>query len=548
MKNKVLIIGIDGGTFDVINKLVKQDKLKNIKKVMESGLSNNLISTLPPITAAAWTSFFTGLNPANHGVFEFYYPDPKTKKIHSSFNKCHDNTIWKILTDVGLKSVVINVPGTYPASELNGVMVSGLPGKNANNIAYPPDIFEKLNIDKNEYKILPETGFYKYGEDYAKLMTELSNMVDIRLKLTTKLIKEDWDLFIVHFFATDWAQHLLWKYYDKDSPFYEKNEELEKHIPYIYEKIDNAIGKIISNINIKDTNIFIVSDHGFGANNKTIYINNWLEQKGLLKKRNLSSSDLFYYIFERMDKLIGFNMTSKLIEKGHNIIDEIISKFDNRFDELCIRLIEKTPKLQGWSKLKSLNLFRIIDWDKTIAYSVGTSGLIYLNDEVIAKDSKLNKNDIKNYITRELENLKNDSDENLIDKVYETKKYYNSKNNKIAPSLIPMCNSKPCYFNPRMLTDTIFSDPDEIRTGNHKMEGVFIACGNNIKNNLRNNFESNIWDIMPTVLYLFGYDISSQVDGRILPIFKDEFSVQNDLSENNLVEEGKIKNSINKIF
>ena len=74
MSNKVLIVGIDGGTFTIIKPLVEQGKLPAIKKLMESGTHGILRSTAPAITAAAWSTFMTGKNPGKHGLFHFISP------------------------------------------------------------------------------------------------------------------------------------------------------------------------------------------------------------------------------------------------------------------------------------------------------------------------------------------------------------------------------------------------------------------------------------------------------------------------------------------
>ena len=57
---KVIIIGIDGGTFDVIRPMVTRGELPVLASLMEKRVWGELESTIPPDTAPAWVSMMTG--------------------------------------------------------------------------------------------------------------------------------------------------------------------------------------------------------------------------------------------------------------------------------------------------------------------------------------------------------------------------------------------------------------------------------------------------------------------------------------------------------
>src|SRR4030065_27001 len=71
VSSRVLCIGLDGATFDLIKPFIAQGKLPTFKKLMDSGAWSELRSTVPPVTASAWSSFMTGKNPGAHGLFDF---------------------------------------------------------------------------------------------------------------------------------------------------------------------------------------------------------------------------------------------------------------------------------------------------------------------------------------------------------------------------------------------------------------------------------------------------------------------------------------------
>ena len=74
MSNKVLIIGLDGATFDLLKPWMAEGHMPYLKRLMDTGAHGELESTMPPLTAAACVSFATGVNPGKHGLFDFVFP------------------------------------------------------------------------------------------------------------------------------------------------------------------------------------------------------------------------------------------------------------------------------------------------------------------------------------------------------------------------------------------------------------------------------------------------------------------------------------------
>ena len=67
---KVFIMGIDGGSLDLINKW--RNDLPNFDKLIKNGTSGYLHTIIPMLTPPAWTSFFTGKNPGKHNIYDFF--------------------------------------------------------------------------------------------------------------------------------------------------------------------------------------------------------------------------------------------------------------------------------------------------------------------------------------------------------------------------------------------------------------------------------------------------------------------------------------------
>ncbi|MFP6626448.1 MAG: alkaline phosphatase family protein [Deltaproteobacteria bacterium] len=140
------MLGFDGVDPDFVNRWI--DELPHIKKLMKDGSFRRLQTTTPPASCTAWTSFATGVNPGQHGIFDFIYRDPKTYLPDRSGAVSHKaeylwglfqtkpetftttmsgETFWKTADRAGLRSVVLRVPCLFPLETMErGVSKGGL--------------------------------------------------------------------------------------------------------------------------------------------------------------------------------------------------------------------------------------------------------------------------------------------------------------------------------------------------------------------------------------------------------------------------------------
>ena len=95
-KNKVLVIGLDGATFDLIDPWVEQGKLPVLAKCLKEGTRSELLSTPLSNSAQAWSSFITGKNPGKHGIYDFFETLSDSYGVHflnASFRK--GKSLWR---------------------------------------------------------------------------------------------------------------------------------------------------------------------------------------------------------------------------------------------------------------------------------------------------------------------------------------------------------------------------------------------------------------------------------------------------------------------
>ena len=116
---RVIILGFDGLDYNRIQKYM--DALPTFKGLR--GFIGRLESTIPPSTAPAWVSMFTGKTPAEHGIYGFI--NIETRKV-MNYSDIRSKKLWDYLKD--LRFCIVNVPMTYPPDKnINGLMVSGFP-------------------------------------------------------------------------------------------------------------------------------------------------------------------------------------------------------------------------------------------------------------------------------------------------------------------------------------------------------------------------------------------------------------------------------------
>ena len=129
--------------------------LPNLARLMKEGASGYL-NTVPNLNSgAAWATFSTGLNPGKHGVYWFYEHRPDGSLRFLNGDDVHGQTFWYTLSQAGYKTCVINVPMSYPAHPLDGVVIAGLdaPGEDSVNFTYPPDLITELRREVGDYYI-----------------------------------------------------------------------------------------------------------------------------------------------------------------------------------------------------------------------------------------------------------------------------------------------------------------------------------------------------------------------------------------------------------
>jgi predicted AlkP superfamily phosphohydrolase/phosphomutase len=283
----LLIVGLDGATWDLLDPWIAQGRLPHLARLREHGWSGALTSTMPPATFPAWSTFMTGVNPGKHGIFDFSRLRPGTYEVefvNATFRKAP--TIWKLLSDAGRRICVLGLPATYPPEIVNGCMISGFDTPvttRADASFVTPATLAPTVMDLGGFPFADFQEFRVGARWYAMALDRLLRGIETKTRLArTLMAREEWDCFMLLFGESDTVAHHFWKFHDARSPRFDAAgaTRFGDAIRRVYEALDDAIGKLQEAAPHAD--VLVASDHGFGgAGTKAVYLNQWLVGQGL---------------------------------------------------------------------------------------------------------------------------------------------------------------------------------------------------------------------------------------------------------------------------
>jgi predicted AlkP superfamily phosphohydrolase/phosphomutase len=495
-KARLLIFGVDGATFDLILPWAAAGHLPNLARLIASGVHGDLESTLPPVTSPAWPTFMTGCNPGKHGVFDFIRPKGDGFDLVNS-TSIRQPMIWQILSQAGLKVGVMNVPVTYPAQPVNGFMITGLLSPTrGGNICYPANLIRRYEPELGPYRIVPRVQYAPGTEE--SFAADAYDLIDTHGRWGAHLMQhEPWDVFMLHFLSLDVMQHAMWRFMDKTHPRYEPSV-FEHAIREGYIRVDRAIGRMLDQVD-DDTVVLVMSDHGFGPLHAIVNLNNFLMERGLLRLKSDPWTQFKAYVFRKgVTPATVFRWMSRL--GMHNLVARVSKGTRNR---MMGRFLS----------------YDSVDWNRTLAYSMGHVGQIYLNIAGREPQGIVRREEREAVLQRVMDTLmelRGPDGRPLVTNLIPRKETYHGRHAEHGPDLhVVLDDYKMISFplfatNGRTVTQQIRGD-----SGCHRKEGIFIASGPGVRRRV-SIIGANLMDLAPTILHLAGLPVKSEMDGRVL--------------------------------
>jgi predicted AlkP superfamily phosphohydrolase/phosphomutase len=264
---RLLVLGWDSATFDVVDPLVAEGRLPVLAELMHRGTRAPLRSTWPPMTDCAWTSAFTGVNPGVHGIFGSWYRAPGAYACrYFSARDRRAPALWE-LTD-GVRHLVWGVPMAYPPQAIDGAMVSTYGAPPGAVFCAPPDLQDELGRRFGMEALLDQAprGSLAAFRDELVAGPELQAAAIVWAARASGA-----DCVIAVFPQVDRAQHFFWRYRGSSHPFATAVDD-------VYRALDRATGVLVEAFS--DANVMVVSDHGAGELKGDVNLGAFLAQRG----------------------------------------------------------------------------------------------------------------------------------------------------------------------------------------------------------------------------------------------------------------------------
>lgn len=487
---KTFVLGLDGATFDQLDPLMDEGLLPTIKSMCEEFAHGPLETVFPPVTAPAWLSMATGLNPGKTGVFDYINRVSPDGALISPISSAayEKRAIWNYLNNNGYTVGIFNYPTLYPPPTVKGFAVSGMGARKNTSFCYPEELDSEISSIIDSYEITLNLRNRRYKQDINLFFKDIDRIIDKQKTVLFHLIQnKKWDFFFAVFSFTDWIQHVLWKDIDPSHPLYNSKASPAVHVNFkkIWQKVDGIIGDLLKMLP-DDSNFIIVSDHGSGPLDSVFYPNTWLQKSGYLK------TSFFKYIIAS---------TFTALSEG----------YDNKY----------TTKMSNFIKNKILHIKSstdFIEMDKSLAYSPEHNtmfGCINLTNKGKAQQG------FKDKLIQELKALPEQNIGITSIQVILPEDVYSGPFISLSPDILFIINDYQSTVELAFPKKVFFSSPSiELRTGGHRPHGIFIARGDIFKNT---TVPASILDIAPTILALYDIEIPKRIDGKVLlSSMKDE--------------------------
>ena len=454
---KICVLGLDCAAPEVV---FGDERLVNLRRLMDAGTYGRLESVYPPITVPAWMCMCTSQDPGSLGVYGFRnrldYSYDKLGFANSASIKTF--AIWDQLAREGKRSIIMGVPPNYPPRKINGISIGCFltPDTTKNDFTHPPSLKAKIHELVGEYPV-DVKNFRTDRKDW--LRDEIFKMSEKHWKVVHWLLKEqDWDYFHYVDIGLDRMHHGFWNYFDQKHVLFEAGNPYQTAIPDYYLWLDEQIGKALELLD-SETIVLVVSDHGAQRLDGGIAINQWLIREGLLV------------------------------------------------------LNEYPTTLTPFEKLN-------VDWTKTRVWSEGGYyARVFFNVQGREPQGVIPANEYEAFqeeMRSKIEAITDTEGHPLSSLVFKPKDLYQNVRN-IAPDLIVhfgglYWRSIGTVGHPSLHVQENDTGPDGC---NHAQYGAFILAAPNLP--LSGEYQgARLLDIAPTVLDLGGYEIPETMQGRSL--------------------------------
>jgi predicted AlkP superfamily phosphohydrolase/phosphomutase len=488
---KLIVVGLDAATFDVIDPLVAAGDMPNLGGLLQRGARGTLRSTTHPLTPLAWTTMVSGVNAGKHGIWDFSERDPSGYGLQL-VNGSHSRApaLWTRLSKAGRRVGIVNVPFTWPAPDVNGFALAGIDA-----------------AAREDGMTSPRGLVHELQDRFGRLLLDHSFPVDPNGRLDLGLVRRaceqkvaivDWlteryepELLFVVFMAADHVHHLAW-------PDWEERGR-ESSVAEAYRILDASLGELLKRAG-DETNVLVVSDHGGGSLEGVVNLNAWLAEQGYLAYTENGSAN----------------------GGGAHRLFELRRKLPKTWRD---SVKQRLPWLR--ERAYRLRPPTVIDWGRTRAFAYGIFGNVVLNVAGRERAGIVEPGDeyerLRDDLRERLLDLRSRDGEPIVAAVHRREDLYAGPELDKIPDLVVEFRDY-AWLGKGNLTErtgtfedaiSIRAHPEQRYAGGHRQEGIFVLAGPAARAGAE-LAGAGVADVAPTVMYLLGEAVPASFEGRLL--------------------------------
>lgn len=290
---KVLLIGWDAADWQIIGPLLAKGEMPALKSLIDKGVYGNMATMNPPYSPMLWTTVATGKTPDKHGILGFIELMPDLQGVRPvTVHSRKSRALWNILHHEGFKSNIVGWWPSFPSEPINGHIVSdkfqkikGSPKESSNfekGTTYPENLIEQIKDLKLFPNEITEAHILPFMPNAAKINQEkdrslisfakvISENVSVHAAATHLLRHTDWDFMTIYYDLIDHLCHAFMKYHPPKLAAvpHELFDIYKDTVKGAYKFQDMMLSRALDLIG-PDTNIIVVSDHGYESGQNRI--------------------------------------------------------------------------------------------------------------------------------------------------------------------------------------------------------------------------------------------------------------------------------------
>jgi predicted AlkP superfamily phosphohydrolase/phosphomutase len=496
---RVLVIGLDMGDGVLIRHWTRSGRLPHLATLMSSGAWVDIESTAEVLHTSTWPTFATGTLPGRHGVYYPYQPKPGFQLAqHIENDQYGTSTFWTLASAAGRRSVVYDVPETFPDPQFQGRAVFdwGTWAWYGEPSSQPAGLLKELKW---------RFGPYSLGLEAKQLGLRWPNDIERRLleavrykQLTAQWLLEswDWDLAVVGFCETHPAGHYLWP--SGVDSIESADEKLFQPLFHVYAAVDKAVAALSASV---PDDVILVVTSGDGV------------------RPNRCAWHLLPAVLERL----GYTSSGNAAGGGDSPSSRGMARRGPLVPAAARRLIANSLPWRVRDRLGVWLQTRRMDWSRTRAFTLPTDleGCIRINlkgrEPYGVVEPGAQYHDLCQEIRGHLEELVNPTTgRRAVRHVFVRHETYAGLREEALPDLIVTWNDDAAFsaVNSPRVGSIQGVNPDP-RPGTHAPYGFVLAGGPGIP---RCQGRGHLADVAPTVLRLLGLTDMQGFDGAPLEV------------------------------